>query len=141
MATKFERKKDEILDSVLRFLDNSGSVLGNEERLFTIFRDAYDRGFCGPLRYYLYADTGCLKWITSRPCVFGDSILVYAVRTCYIRGEADSHRRRQLERIRSLWDAWSFALHQLGRGHRRHGWLPKDPSPPTSTNCDKRANG
>ena len=139
---KFRRQVDEIVSGIIEFIDEYGNVSQYEEHLFRICKDAYERGFCGPLRYRRYDDTLRSEWILTKPSVSGDRIWNCAVEKGYIHSEpvdgddTDSFRRLKLHTVRTLWDAWTFALHELGHRHSCYRRYPKDPirRPPGTSN-------
>jgi hypothetical protein len=143
-SKRHRQEADKIHADVVELIRRDGKVAENLDRLFRLFGDAYERGYCGPLYYRQYEDTLRIEWEASKPRVCGDTIVAYAIENGLIRPPTEEDKKKagtingdgttywwtQFDRARDLWDAWAYAWHKLKYRHRRHRRYPKDPIPP-----------
>ena len=84
---------------------------------FSIFREAYENRFCAPLSYNRrpIRDGWQIDWIYARPLVTGDSIWRYARQQGWVDSEMKGTEKRyeQIDTVRTWWDEWTYAWHQL----------------------------
>jgi len=96
---------------------------------FTIFREAYTMGYCCPLRYRDYLDSGRREWIKpkNKPQLNSESLRCYAYEREWVKRGEQSRRRENLDRLCDWWDAWTLALEQIGYKCRCHRTIEEDP--------------
>jgi hypothetical protein len=91
---------------------------------FSIFREAYESGFCAPLSYRLrpQRDGYRIEWINAKPLVTGDSIWFYAKEKGWVHSEMKGTeiRYQQINTVRTWWNEWTYAWHQLMYKTRCH---------------------
>ena len=139
----FRREWEQILADIASVIYPDGGVVDNQDRLFNLFGDAYERGYCGSLRHRQYIDSGRRVPIHSKPSIHGDTIVTYALKKRLIRQPTENDEKvigtvddngifywwSQFDRARLLWDAWSFAWHKLKYKHSCYRRYPTDPIP------------
>ncbi len=103
-----------------------------KQDFFKVFRDAYKGGYCCPLRYYCYLDSGGRSewiWPKGKPMICGDAIWEYASKQHWVHPEMSGGENRydDIHRMMSWWDAWTFAWEQLGYRMRCYRNIEHDP--------------
>ena len=126
----YERKHIQAVESyhqrILERLrqDENVAIAQYKDLYFSIFREAYEGGFCAPLSYRkrLLKDTYRLEWIPAKPQITNDSIWQYAKEDGWVHSEMEGTERRyqQIEMVRTWWNEWTYAWHQLMHKTRCH---------------------
>ena len=132
MAKRRRRKKEwtQAVESYHQWIlerlrqDEKVAIHQYTDLYFSIFREAYERGFCAPLSYniHMQGDGYRVEWIHSRPSITGESIWEYAREHGWVHSEMLGTERRfkQIRTVRTWWDEWTYAWHQLGHKTRRY---------------------
>jgi hypothetical protein len=104
--------------------DERAAIHQYKNLYFSIFREAYEAGFCVPLSYNIrFVRNGFrTEWIRARPSVTGDSIWQYAKERGWVHSEMKGTERRykQIGLVQIWWDEWTFAWRQLMHKTRQY---------------------
>lgn len=124
---QWEQKKVEFHNRILARLkcDEHAYIGQYKEIYFHIFKEAYESGFCWPLRYtqrFFPDGTIRIEWIHTKPKVSGDSIWYYAVEQswCHFGMSGNEQRYQQIQTVMTWWDEWTYAWRNLGHKTQCH---------------------
>ncbi len=128
---QWDHEAEQIHSRVLEFLtlNEAANIAQYTDDLFKVFSRAYESGYCGPLRYYAYVNTGRKEWIRRKPQVCGDSIWEYALRQGWVHPDMSDQeeRYRDIHLVMTWWDAWALAFGKIGYRSHPYRFVRDDP--------------